>query len=71
VLVERDEPFLQPEVGEEPATVPRVLAGDEVGLGERARGARREVVEVADRRRDEQQSAGHAGILTAEEGGPG
>jgi len=65
VLVQRDERLLHPQVGEQPARVAGVLAGDEVGLGQRARGARREVLEVADRGRDEEQPAGHRRNPTA------
>ena len=43
----------------EPAGAPRVLAGDEVGIGERLLEPRRDVADVPDRGRADDQPAGH------------
>jgi len=59
VLVERQCGPGDPEVLQQTSGAPGVLAGDEVRLGEGARGPGREVVQVADGRRDEQEAAGH------------
>src|SRR5205814_2266416 len=67
VLVTGDLRCGQPVTGEEVSRSPCVLAQDDRGCRERVLGARREVVEVPDRRRDDEEAATrirrHAAIL--------
>src|SRR6185295_6563050 len=59
VLVERDERLPDAEMREQAAGVAGVFAGDQIGRLEGGAGARREVVEIADRRGDDQELAAH------------
>ncbi len=59
VLVERQQPLVQPQPGEEPAGAAGVLGEHQVGLLERLARPRRQVLEVADRGGDDDQAAGH------------
>jgi hypothetical protein len=61
VVVVRRQQLLRPHARglEQPTGAPRVLAHDDVGLGKGAHGARRQVVEVPDRRADEDERHGY------------
>ncbi len=59
VLVQGNEGLLDPQVVEKQSRASRVFAGDEIGRRERRDGPRREIVEIPDGGRDEEEAAGH------------